>query len=99
MPIEMLVGVNVIHSEGYQSYREEMTPILESIGGGFRYDFNIAEVLKSESEAPMNRVFAIHFPSRGTMDSFFSNDNYLAIKKRYFEPSVTHMTIIATYER
>ena len=47
MALEMLVGLYVVDDEGYQSYRTEMTPILESYGGGFGYDFKITEVLKS----------------------------------------------------
>lgn len=42
--IEMLVGLNITNDDNYTKYREGMTPILESIGGGFNYDFKIAEV-------------------------------------------------------
>ena len=99
MAVEMLVGLNVVDDEAYQSYRNEMTPILKSYGGGFGYDFKIAEVLKSETEAPINRVFTIHFPDDESMNSFFSNDEYLRIKRRHFERSVTDTTVIGTYER
>jgi len=44
--VELLVGLNVIVDEAYQLYRDEMTPILLSYGGGFGYDFKISEVLK-----------------------------------------------------
>jgi len=99
MAFERLVGLNVVDDEAYQSYRDEMTPILKSYGGGFAYDFKVAEVLKSETEAPINRVFTIYFSSEDSMNSFFSNDEYLKIRKRHFEKSVTDTTIIATYER
>ena len=99
MAVEMLVGLNVIDDEAYQLYREEMTPILKSYAGGFDYDFKISEVLKSKTEAPINRVYTIHFSDDGSMNSFFSNDKYLKIKERYFEKSVTDTTIIATYGR
>lgn len=48
MALEMLVGLNVIDDEAYQSYRDEMMPILKNYGGGFGYDFKVSEVLKSE---------------------------------------------------
>ncbi len=99
MVFERLVGLNVVDDEAYQSYRDEMTPILESYGGGFSYDFKVSEVLKSKTEAPINRVFTIYFSSEDSMNSFFSNDEYLKIRKRHFEKSVTDTTIIATYER
>ncbi len=99
MAVEMLVGLNVIDDEAYQLYRDEMTPILLSYGGAFGYDFKISEVLKSKTEAPINRVFTIYFSNEGSMNSFFSNDEYLKIKERHFEKSVTDTTIIATYCR
>ncbi len=99
MAVEMLVGLNVVNDAGYQSYREEMEPILKSYGGGFGYDFKVSEVLTSDTEAPINRVFTIYFSSKDSMNSFFSNDGYLKIKQRHFEKSVTDTTIIATYER
>ncbi len=99
MALEMLVGLNVVDDEAYQSYRDEMTPILKSYDGGFGYDFKVSDVLKSKTEAPINRVFTIYFSSEDSMNSFFSNDDYLKIKKRHFEKSVADTTIIATYER
>ncbi len=98
MALEMLVGLNVIDDEAYQYYRDEMMPILKSYGGGFGYDFKVSEVLKSETDAPINRVFTIYFANKDAMDSFFLNDQYLKIKQQYFEQSVTNTTVIATYE-
>ncbi len=99
MALEMLVGLNIVDDEAYQSYRAEITPILKRYGGGFGYDFKVSEVLKSTTEAPINRVFTIYFSTEDSMNSFFSNDEYLKIKHRHFEKSVTDTTIIATYER
>ncbi len=99
MVFERLVGLNVVDDEAYQSYRHEMTPILKSYGGGFGYDFKVSEVLKSKTEAPINRVFTFYFSDEDSMNSFFSNDEYLKIRQRHFEKSVTDTTIIATYER
>ena len=99
MAVEMLVGLNVVNDEGYQSYRDEMTPMLTRHGGGFGYDFRVSEVLKSEVEAPINRVFTIYFSSEESMKAFFANDEYLEAKRAHFEGSVTNTTIISTYER
>ena len=46
--IELLVGLNVNDEEIYQDYRKAMYPLLEKIGGGFRYDFVVAKALKSQ---------------------------------------------------
>ena len=99
MAAEMLVGLNVVNDKKYQAYRDEMMPILKRYGGGFGYDFKIAEVLTSRTDAPINRVFAIFFSNKDSMNSFFSNDEYLKVRQRHFEKSVADTTIIATYER
>ncbi len=98
MALETLVGLQVVDEAGYQSYRNEMMPILEHYGGGFGYDFKISEVLKSKTKAPINRVFTISFPDQSARDAFFSNEDYLLIRKRHFERAVTHTTIIASYQ-
>jgi len=98
MALEMLVGLYVVDNEAYQLYRDEMTPILLSYGGGFGYDFKVSEVLKSKTKAPINRVFTISFPDQESKNAFFSNDAYLKIRQRHFEKSVTDTTIMATYE-
>jgi len=95
--IEVLVALNVIDNEQYDSYRAGMTPILKAYGGGFSYDFEIKKVLKSRTKAPINRVFTIFFENEENMNSFFSDEQYLQIKEKYFEESVTDTTIIATY--
>jgi hypothetical protein len=75
-----------------------MTPILESYGGGFGYDFKVSEVLKSPTQAPINRLLTFSFPDQDSRDSFFLNDEYLKVRQRHFEKSVTDTTISATYE-
>lgn len=99
MALERLVGLNVTDDEGYQAYRDGMMPILDSYGGGFGYDFKVSEVLRSETEAPINRVFTIWFPDEETMNAFFSDAEYLEVRRRHFEPSVADTTVIAKYQR
>jgi len=99
MPLEMLVGLNVTDDDSYTAYRAATIPILEQIGGGFRHDFRIAEVLRSDTSAPINRVFTIHFPDADVRDSFFANDAYRAIKKQYLAPAVDAVFTLAEYTR
>lgn len=99
MAFETLVGLNVVDDEQYRAYRAAMTPILKSFGGGFGYDFRIAEVLKSESDAPMNRVFTIHFPDEDTMNAFFADGAYLEARQKHFLNAVTDVTVIAHYHK
>ncbi|MBT3586407.1 MAG: DUF1330 domain-containing protein [Halobacteriovoraceae bacterium] len=97
--IEILVGLEVTNDQQYTQYREAMTPILHSTGGSFGYDFKISEVLKSLTKNKINRVFTINFPSEEKMDSFFSDQKYLAIKEKFFVNAVASTTIISTYSR
>ena len=96
---ELMVGLTVIDEATYQQYREAMAPLLAAHGGGFRYDFTIAKVLRSASDHPINRVFAIYFGSKAQKDAFFANAEYLEIKARFFERSVQGTTIFGAYDR
>ncbi|MEH6650600.1 MAG: DUF1330 domain-containing protein [Motiliproteus sp.] len=98
MPYEMLVGLNVLDDTIYQTYRQEMKPILSSYGGGFRCDFKVSEVLLPDSGSEINRVFTIYFNNHEAMEEFFSNPEYMKIKKQYFEHSVGSTTVLASYE-
>jgi uncharacterized protein (DUF1330 family) len=97
MPFELMVGLLVVDHEKYAQYRAEMSPLLEAIGGRFRYDFEVARTLKSEAKHDMNRLFVIQFPDRGSRDRFFSNPKYVEIRTRLFEKSVQGMWILAEY--
>ena len=98
MTYERIMGLQVIDDEEYGKYRAGMLPILEKFGGSFGYDFTIAEVLKSKTKNPINRVFTIEFPSKRVMEEFFSNPEYIAVQQRHFERSVNSKTVIATHE-
>lgn len=98
MGYEMLVGLQVINDLLYQEYRDAMTPILERYKGGFGYDFRVAEVLHTKTDAPINRVFTIYFVDEDVKNQFFSDPAYQEVRGQYFEPSVTHSTILAQYK-
>jgi len=98
MPFEMTVGLVVIDQESYSQYRREMMPLLEQAGGRFRYDFEIARVLRGESDAQINRAFVIQFPDKASKERFFSDTRYLEIRHRLYEPAVTAMVLIAEME-
>ncbi|MGY5452845.1 DUF1330 domain-containing protein [Agarivorans sp. MS3-6] len=99
MSFERIIGLDVINDEQYQQYRKNMMPILHSFGGSFGYDFKIAEVLKSKTDDSINRVFTIEFPDKQTMERFFNDSAYLAVKKQYFQDSVKSVTTIAMHEK
>ncbi len=95
---EILVGLHVTDDESYTNYRAAMTPLLEAVGGTFRYDFTIERMLKGVAKPPINRLFVISFPDESTKESFFADPKYLAAKREFFESAVDMVDIIATYE-
>ncbi len=97
MKYERVVGLEVIDDIQYSLYRENMKPILSQYDGGFGYDFKISEVLKSEVESSINRVFTIYFPSEQASNNFFKDPQYLRVKEKFFAESVNSTTTIAQY--
>lgn len=96
--LEILVGIDVSDEAGYQAYRDAMTPLLIEHGGGFRYDFTIAETLKSATPDTINRLFIIYFPDEAAKTAFFGHPTYQAIKAAHFTPSVRSTTILARFK-
>lgn len=42
---EILVGLHVTDESSYAKYRAAMTPLLEGVGGFFRCDFRVGEIV------------------------------------------------------
>lgn len=59
----------------------------------------VSKVLKSESDHPINRVFAIFFESEEKMKSFFADAEYAKVKAEFFEKAVGGRTVISQYLR
>tara|TARA_R110000782_G_scaffold124058_4_gene215556 strand:+ start:6158 stop:6478 length:321 start_codon:yes stop_codon:yes gene_type:complete len=95
---EIHVALRVTDEAGYRAYRDAMTPILESMGGFFRYDMRIAELLKGDAPEAVNRAFIISFPDKPTRERFFSDPAYRAVRDRHFDASVSSTVIIAEYD-
>lgn len=93
-----LYGLQVDDDAAYQRYRAAMTPVLHRHGGRFGYDFVIARVLASETERSINRVFTIAFPDRATAERFFADPAYLEVRRTWFEPAVSAVTMIGSFE-
>ena len=99
MSCELLIGLQVDDSETYRHYRSEIKPLLDSAGGAFRYDFEIARTLVNGSQYEINRVFVLAFPDAEAKARFFADPSYRAIRSRLYETSVAGTTIIAEYTR
>jgi uncharacterized protein (DUF1330 family) len=97
--IETLMALNVTDADGYARYRAAMTPLLAAHGGSFGLDLWVGEVLRSPTSKPFNRIFTILFPSLERREAFFSNPDYKAVRKEFFEPSVSAVTELGRLER
>lgn len=97
MSFEMTMGLFVADREKYAQYRQEIAPLLKAAGGAFRYDFEVAKTLKSDSEHDINRVFVLRFPDRAAKERFFIDQEYREIRARLFEQAVTSVDVIAEY--
>lgn len=95
MSATIIVGLNVVDQQGYQAYRDAMTPLMESYGGRFDYDFTVSEVLKSKTPEHINRLFSLSFESAHAMQDFFADPAYLAVREKHFNSSVDGVTRIA----
>ena len=99
MTIEYLTVLNVTDDNLYQEYRAAMTPILKKYGGGFGYDLKISETFKSEVETPINRVFTMYIESDEASAAFFNDEEYLEARSKYYERSVSFLTIVSKYDK
>ena len=95
----MTVGLLVADHEKYAQYRAEIAPLLEAVGGRFRFDFEIRRTLKSEVGHEVNRLFVIQFPDRASKERFFADSEYLEIRTRLFEKAVERTVIIGEHLR
>ena|SRR5215475_4306490 len=92
---ERIVGLLVVDDQKYAQYRAEIAPLLQAVGGRFRYDLEVSRTLKGEASHAINRLFVIQFPDRTSKEHFFTNPQYLEIRARLFEKAVAGATIIA----
>jgi uncharacterized protein (DUF1330 family) len=83
----------------YQRYREKMLPILHKYGGGFRHDFVVNKVMRSEVQHTITRVFLMTFADKENSAKFFADPDYLKIRDEFFKPSVGEFSVLAEYER
>src|SRR5215831_10897503 len=93
----MLLGVEVKDQQGYARYRAAMTPILTSYGGSFGCDFVVTQVLAG-SPAPLNRVFTLTFPDRGTRTRFFDDPDYRAVRGTLFASAVARIVTLGEFD-
>ncbi len=96
--ITHVMGMQIENRELYAEYRRRMLPLLEAAGGSFGVDVWVSEVLRSPAAASFNRLFTLRFPTVAAREAFFGSAEYAAVKKTYFDPSVSARTVLAQFE-
>jgi uncharacterized protein (DUF1330 family) len=99
MAYDMLIALTVSDDASYARYRQAISPFLARHEARFRYDFRVSDLLSTEGDASINRVFVLSFPDRMRKDAFWGDPEYLATKARLFERCVQTFTLIGEYER
>ena len=94
----IIVGLHVTDPVRYSLYCARMRPILTSFGGRFEYDFVVSEVLESPTEAEINRVYSLSFPSPQDKAAFYADAAYRRIHAELYEPAVASTTLIGAYD-
>ena len=89
-----LFGLEVTDDAGYARYRAAMAPLLARHGGRFGCDFVVARVLLAPNPR-IDRVFTMVFPDDPSRERFFADEEYRAVRKRWFEPSVAAVEVLA----
>lgn len=97
MGYDRWVAVQVGDEAGYAAYREGMMPILERFGGCFVVDVRVEEVLRAPENASFNRLFLIRFQNQESMEAFFSDETYMAVRHEHFVPSVERVVSLGAY--
>lgn len=94
---EILIGMRVDDEGGYARYRAGMTPILETMGGFFRYDMRVSELIQGDADDPFNRLFILSFPDEATSARFFDDPAYKSVRSEHFDGAVRSYRVIAAY--
>lgn len=93
-----LVGVQITDQDGYKRYRDAMTPLMHAAGGRFGIDVEVSRNLSPAGDAPINRLFTIHFPDEDALNAFFGSEAYQSVRAEHFNPSVSGSTIYGIYD-
>jgi hypothetical protein len=73
-------------------YREAMLAILRRHGGAFDYDLLVSQVLKSEVETAIDRIFSMIFPDANAHQRFFADPASREVRRTWFDASVGSVT-------
>ncbi|MEM6930404.1 MAG: DUF1330 domain-containing protein [Myxococcota bacterium] len=96
MTHRVLVHLTITDTEGYAAYRAGMEPILAEHGGRFVLD--VEGGTRHHHDAPFapGRTLLIEFPDADRAGAFYANPAYVAVRDRWFRPSVsdTHATVL-----
>ena len=87
---KLMFALSITDEKTYHLYRKKIEPIMARLNIEVLEEYEISQVLKSESgSSAINRVAVFGFPQESVKSEFFSDPEYLAAKP-LFEASTAH---------
>ena len=84
MAYEIMVGLQVMDRDRYQTYRNGIARILNQYGGECCYDMLTNWAIKPSKTNPINHTFRIRFASQADKTAFFDDPAYLKIHADFY---------------
>ena len=89
----MIVDVDIHDLDAYESYKAQVTPIIEKFGGEYLVRGGAHETLENNLWTP-NRMVILRFPDKDAALLFIHSPEYAPLKKLRRESSVSTVLIV-----
>ena len=92
-PAYILVDVDIHNLETYESYKQQVVPIVKAFDGEYIARGGTLEVIQDELWSP-TRIVLLKFPSMAKAKAFMDSPEYAPIKKMRMDNSSGTLVIV-----
>lgn len=92
----LIANVDVRDSEGFERYRQAVTPVIAKFGG--RYLVRGGEVRNVEGDLGISRLVVLEFPTLEDAERFYRSPDYAPILQMRLDSAVSSLALVAGYE-
>ncbi len=92
-PSYILVDVDIHNPEIYESYKQQVVPIVTAFGGEYIARGGTLDVIQDELWSP-TRIVMLKFPSMARAKAFMDSPEYAPVKKMRMENSTGTLVIV-----
>ena len=89
----VLVDVDIHNPEIYESYKQQVVPIVKTFGGEYIARDGAFDVIQDELWSP-TRVVLLKFPSMGKAKAFMDSPEYAPVKQIRMDNSIGTLVIV-----